>query len=254
MIFDTHAHYSDDRFDPDREILLSGMQDQGVGQIVEVGAGIHSTEDAVSLAHQYDFIYAAVGIHPGEVEELEESHMGWLQKLSQDDKVVAIGEIGLDYHYDSPAKEVQQHWFIRQLQAAAEAQMPVIIHSREAAQDTWEIMREHCAWSNGGVIHCFSYGSDVAEWYLKQGFFLGIGGVVTFDNAKKLKEVVKMAPLEQLVLETDCPYLTPVPHRGKRNDSGYLTHVVDEVAKLKNISREELIHRTEQNAKHLYRL
>lgn len=254
MIFDTHTHYSDDRFDPDRQELLSGMKDRGVGRIVEVGAGVASTKDAIALAHQYDFIYAAVGIHPGEVEELEESHMDWLRELTQDDRVVAVGEIGLDYHYDSPSREVQKHWFIRQLQIAADTEMPVIIHSRDAAQDTWEIMQEHCVWENGGVIHCFSYSPEIARQYLEQGFFLGIGGVVTFENARKLGEVVQMAPLEQLVLETDCPYLTPVPHRGKRNDSGYLTHVVDAVATLKGISREEVITATEQNAERLYRL
>lgn len=254
MIFDTHSHYSDDRFDPDREELLSGMKDRGVGRIVEVGAGIASTKDALALAHQYDFIYAAAGIHPGEVEDLEESHMDWLRELTQDDRVVAVGEIGLDYHYDSPSREIQKQWFIRQLQIAAETEMPVIIHSRDAAQDTWEMMQEHCAWKNGGVIHCFSYSAEVARQYLEQGFFLGIGGVVTFDNARKLKEVVQMAPLEQMVLETDCPYLTPTPHRGKRNDSGYLTHVVDVIATLKGISREEVIAVTEHNAERLYRL
>lgn len=254
MIFDTHTHYSDDRFDPDRQELLSGMRDRSVGRIVEVGAGITSTRDAIALAKQYDFIYAAVGIHPGEVEDLEESHMDWLRGLTQDDRVVAVGEIGLDYHYDSPSREVQKQWFIRQLQIAAETEMPVIIHSRDAAQDTWEIMQEHCAWKNGGVIHCFSYSSETARQYLEQGFFLGIGGVVTFDNAKKLKELVQMAPLEQLVLETDCPYLTPAPHRGKRNDSGFLPHVVDAVATLKGISREEVIAVTERNAERLYRL
>lgn len=254
MIFDTHTHYSDDRFDPDRQELLSGMRDRGVGRIVEVGAGITSTRDAIALAQQYDFIYAAVGIHPGEARDLEESHMDWLRGLTQNDQVVAVGEIGLDYHYDSPSREIQKHWFIRQLQIAAETKMPVIIHSRDAAQDTWEIMQEYCDWKNGGVIHCFSYSSEIARQYLEQGFFLGIGGVVTFDNAKKLKEVVQIAPLEQLVLETDCPYLTPVPHRGKRNDSGYLTHVVDTVAALKGISREEVITVTEHNAERLYRL
>ena len=254
MIFDTHSHYSDDRFDSDRQELLNSMRDKSVGRIVEVGAGIASTGDAVALAHQYDFIYAAVGIHPGEVEDLEESHMDWLRELTQDERVVAVGEIGLDYHYDSPSREMQKQWFIRQLQIAAETEMPVIIHSREAAQDTWDIMQEYCAWKNGGVIHCFSYSSEIARQYLEQGFFLGIGGVVTFDNARKLKEVVQMAPLEQLVLETDCPYLTPTPHRGKRNDSGYLTHVVDTVATLKGISREKVIAVTEHNAEQLYRL
>lgn len=254
MIFDTHSHYSDDRFDSDRQELLNSMRDKSVGRIVEVGAEIASTGDAVALAHQYDFIYAAVGIHPGEVEDLEESHMDWLRELTQDERVVAVGEIGLDYHYDSPSREMQKQWFIRQLQIAAETEMPVIIHSRDAAQDTWDIMQEYCAWKNGGVIHCFSYSSEIARQYLEQGFFLGIGGVVTFDNARKLKEVVQMAPLEQLVLETDCPYLTPTPHRGKRNDSGYLTHVVDTVATLKGISREKVIAETEHNAEQLYRL
>lgn len=254
MIFDTHSHYSDNRFDPDRQALLSGMRDKGVGRIVEVGAGIASTGDAVALSHEYDFIYAAVGIHPGEVQDLEESHMNWLRELTQDRRVVAVGEIGLDYHYDSPSREIQRQWFIRQLQMAAETEMPVIIHSRDAAQDTWEIMQEHCDWENGGVIHCFSYSWETAKQYLEQGFFLGIGGVVTFDNARKLKEVVQMAPLEQLVLETDCPYLTPVPHRGKRNDSGYLLHIVDAVAALKELSPEEVVAVTEQNAERLYRL
>lgn len=254
MIFDTHAHYSDGRFAQDRETILSEMMDRGVGNIVEVGAGVESTKDALVLAHQYDFIYAAVGIHPEEVESLDESHMDWLKELSQDDKVVAMGEIGLDYYYDEPPREIQRYWFMRQLQTAAEAGMPVIIHSRDAAQDTLEVMQEHCDWENGGVIHCFSYSPEIAKIYLEKGFFLGIGGVVTFKNARKLKDVVQMAPLEQLVLETDCPYLTPVPYRGKRNDSGYLTHVVDEIAALKDITREEVIAVTERNARRLYRL
>lgn len=254
MIFDTHAHYSDDRFDPDRQEILTGLWGKGVGRVVEVGAGIPSTREALVLAHQYDFVYAAVGIHPGEAGELKETHMEWLRDWTQDDRVVAVGEIGLDYHYDSPSREIQKQWFIRQLEVASETGMPVIIHSRDAAQDTWDIMQEYCDWKNGGVIHCFSYGPEIADQYLKNGFFLGIGGVVTFDNARKLKEVVKLAPLEQIVLETDCPYLTPSPHRGKRNDSGYLTHVVDAVSEIKGVAREEIIAVTEKNAERLYRL
>lgn len=254
MIFDTHAHYGDDRFDSDRQELLSGLRDKGVGRIVEVGAGIPSTKDALALAHQYDFVYAAVGIHPGEAGEPKEIPTEWLRELTQDDRVVAIGEIGLDYHYDSPSREIQKQWFVRQLEVAADTGMPVIIHSRDAAQDTWDIMQEYCDWKNGGVIHCFSYGPEIASQYLKQGFFLGIGGVVTFENARKLKEVVKLAPLEQIVLETDCPYLTPSPHWGKRNDSGYLPHVVDAISEIKGIAREEVIAVTEKNAERLYRL
>ena len=236
MIFDTHAHYTDARFDEDREELLAGMKARGVGEIVEVGASIQSTKDAVNLAESHDNIYAAVGVHPEDIESLTPEDMQWLADLTHRDKVVAIGEIGLDYYYDEPGRDLQKKWFARQLQVAA------------------DIMNEHCAWQNGGVIHCFSYSPEIAKIYLDKGFYLGIGGVVTFKNSKKLKEVVEMMPLSQMVLETDSPYLTPVPHRGKRNDSGYLTHVVDEIAALKSCDREEIIRITRENAHKLYRI
>ena len=254
MIFDTHAHYPDARFDEDREELLAGMKARGVGEIVEVGASIQSTKDAVNLAESHDNIYAAVGVHPEDIERLTPEDMQWLADLTHRDKVVAIGEIGLDYYYDEPGRDLQKKWFARQLQVAAETQMPVIIHSRDAAKDTLDIMNEHCAWQNGGVIHCFSYSPEIAKIYLDKEFYLGIGGVVTFKNSKKLKEVVEMMPLSQMVLETDSPYLTPVPHRGKRNDSGYLTHVVDGIAALKSCDREEIIRITTENAHKLYRI
>lgn len=254
MIFDTHAHYCDESFDEDREELLRSMKKRGIGRIVEVGASVQSTKDALVLAEKYDFVYAAVGIHPEDIARLSEEDMTWLAGLTEQERVVAVGEIGLDYHYDEPPAGLQKKWFIRQLQIAAQTAMPVIIHSREAAKDTWEIMEEHCAWEHGGVIHCFSYSPEVARQYLQKGFFLGIGGVVTFKNSKKLKEVVKMAPLEQLVLETDAPYLAPAPYRGKRNDSSYLTYVVDMVAELKQVERNEVIRITEENAKSLYHL
>lgn len=254
MIFDTHAHYCDASFDEDRDALLQSMEKRGIGRIVEVGASVRSTKDALALADKYDFVYAAVGIHPEDIARLSEADMDWLADLTGRERVVAVGEIGLDYHYDEPPRELQKRWFIRQLQLAAQTAMPVIIHSREAAKDTWEIMEEYCAWEHGGVIHCFSYSSEVAKQYLQKGFFLGIGGVVTFKNSKKLKEVVEMAPLEQLVLETDAPYLAPTPYRGKRNDSSYLTYVVDMVAGLKQVEPEEIIRITEENAKRLYHL
>lgn len=254
MIIDTHAHYEDSRFDEDREVVLGAMQEVGVGLIVDVGAGIQSTKDAIALSRKYDFVYAAAGIHPEDIERLDSSHMEWLEELSQLEKVVAIGEIGLDYHYDEPERALQKKWFARQLDVAAEVKMPVIIHSREAAQDTLEIMEEHCDWSQGGVIHCFSYAKEMAQIYLDKGFYLGIGGVVTFKNSRKLKDVVRMAPLEQIVLETDAPYLTPVPNRGHRNDSRQLVYVVKEIAQLKGISEEEVIRQTERNARILYRL
>jgi TatD DNase family protein len=206
------------------------------------------------LTKTYDFVYGAVGIHPEEVAHLKPEDMDWLGELSHSEKIVAIGEIGLDYHYEEPGKELQQEWFIHQLQLAEREQLPVIIHSREAAQDTLEIMKEYCDWSQGGVIHCFSYSPEMAKIYLRKGFYLGIGGVVTFKNSKKLKEVVEMAPLEQMVLETDAPYLTPVPNRGQRNDSRQLVYVVDMIAGLKGISPEEVVKVTEENARRLYRL
>ncbi|MCH5268462.1 MAG: TatD family hydrolase [Lachnospiraceae bacterium] len=254
MIFDTHAHYTDGRFDEDRDDLLRSMAEHGIGQIVEIGASVQSTKDAVALADQYDFIYASVGVHPEDIARLTEEDMTWLAELTKRERVVAVGEIGLDYHYDEPPQDLQKKWFIRQLQVAAQTGMPVLIHSREAAKDTLDIMEEHCAWENGGVIHCFSYSWEIAQKYLEKGFYLGIGGVVTFKNSKKLKEVVEKAPLERIVLETDAPYLAPEPYRGKRNDSSYLTYVVDVVAELKQLEREEVIRVTEENAKKLYRL
>lgn len=254
MIFDTHAHYTDKRFEEDRDSLLLSMKDHGVGQIVEVGAGISSTRDAVALAHRYDFVYASVGIHPEEIEQLTEQHMDWFKELAADEKVIAVGEIGLDYYYDEPERSLQKQWFERQLELAKEVNLPVIIHSRDAAQDTLEIMKAHHAEEIGGVIHCFSYSTEMAETYLNMGFFLGIGGVVTFKNSRKLKEVVEMAPLDRLVLETDAPYLTPVPYRGKRNASLYLPYVAQEIARLKGVSEEEVVRVTEENARKLYRL
>lgn len=254
MIIDTHAHYDDARFDEDREALFYSMQDAGVELIVNIGAGIQSTKDTVALSEQYDFVYAAVGIHPEEIAKLSPEHMEWLQELTRQEKVVAVGEIGLDYHYDEPARELQKEWFARQLELAAQVKLPVVIHSRDAAQDTLEIMEKYCDWSQGGVIHCFSYTREMAQIYLDKGFYLGIGGVVTFKNSKKLKEVVKMMPLERIVLETDAPYLAPTPNRGERNDSRQLMYVVKEIAKLKEISEEEVIRQTRSNARALYRL
>ena len=180
--------------------------------------------------------------------------MEWLKSLAADEKIVAIGEIGLDYHYDEPEREVQKKWFARQLDLAYELDMPIIIHSRDAAADTLDIMKEHHGDELNGVIHCFSYSPEMAQIYLDMGYYLGIGGVVTFKNSKKLKEVVKMTPLERIVLETDCPYLTPEPHRGKRNDSSYLKYVVECISKLKGISAEKIIKTTCENAVKMYRI
>ena len=254
MIFDTHAHYDDEAFDQDREAVLQKIREDGVGMIADIGADIASSKKAMELSERYDFIYAVVGVHPSEVEPMQPSDIAWLREMAKKPKVVAIGEIGLDYHYEEPERELQKKWFKAQLELAKEVKLPVSIHSREAAQDTLTIMQQMDMQETGGVIHCFSYGWEMAKIYLDMGFYLGIGGVVTFKNAKKLKEVVQKAPLERIVLETDGPYLAPEPFRGKRNMSSYLTYVAEKIAELKEITPEEVIQITEQNAKRLYHI
>ena len=254
MIFDTHAHYDDEAFDQDREAVLQKIREDGVGMIADIGADIASSKKAMELSERYDFIYAVVGVHPSEVEPMQPSDIAWLREMAKKPKVVAIGEIGLDYHYEEPERELQKKWFKAQLELAKEVKLPVSIHSREAAQDTLTIMQQMDMQETGGVIHCFSYGWEMAKIYLDMGFYLGIGGVVTFKNAKKLIEVVQKAPLERIVLETDGPYLAPEPFRGKRNMSSYLTYVAEKIAELKEITPEEVIQITEQNAKGLYHI
>lgn len=254
MIFDSHAHYDDEAFEEDREELLAGMQAAGITGIVNVGSSLASSERSVALAHQYDFIYAAAGVHPSDTGELNEENYQRLCSLLQDERVVALGEIGLDYYWNEPDPQIQKQWFVRQLNTAAELKKPVIIHSRDAAKDTLDIMKAEAAWDNGGVIHCFSYSVEMAREYLNRGFYLGIGGVLTFNNAKKLREVAEYAPLEQLVIETDCPYLAPVPNRGKRNSSLNLPYVLEKLAEIKQIPREQVEEITFQNARKLYKL
>ena len=253
MIFDTHAHYDDDAFDEDRETLLTQLKAAGIERVVNVGASIHSSHTTLELIEKHDFLYGAIGVHPSETEELNEEWMNWLEEKSHEKKVVAIGEIGLDYHWEEPAKDIQKHWFVRQLDLARKVKLPVIIHSRDAAADTLEIMKEHGR-DLGGVIHCFSYTKEMAREYLNMGFFLGIGGVLTFKNARVIKEVASEIPLSSIVLETDSPYLAPVPYRGKRNNSMYLKEVVKQLAQIKQVSEETVITTTLANAKRLYRL
>lgn len=208
----------------------------------------------MNMVDKYPNVYGAIGVHPNETGELDEEGMIWLKEQSSHPKIVAIGEIGLDYYWDEPDREIQKKWFIRQLDLAREVSLPIIIHSRDAAKDTLDIMKAEKSQELGGVIHCFSYGKEMAREYLNMGFYLGIGGVLTFKNAKKLKEVVEYMPMEQLVLETDCPYLAPVPNRGKRNSSLNLTYVVKEISEIKGISEEEVIKITNQNARTMYRI
>mgnify|MGYP005789056209 FL=1 len=254
MIFDTHAHYDDEAFDEDRDSLLKSLPENGIESAVNVSSNIASVQATLALIKKYPFLYGAVGIHPNETGELDESRFQWLEQMTQMPKVVAVGEIGLDYYWDEPEREIQKEWFVRQLNMARKVKLPVIIHSRDAAKDTLDIMKGEKSWEIGGVIHCFSYGKEIAKEYLDMGFFLGIGGVLTFQNGKKLKEVAEYAPLEQIVLETDCPYLSPVPNRGRRNSSLNLPYVVKALADIRHISEQEVIDITDQNAKRLYRI
>lgn len=254
MIFDTHAHYDDDRFAPDRGELLSGMNGNGIGRIINVGASFEGCKNSLMLAQEYDFIYAALGVHPSDIADLTEESCEWIRQHLSEPKVVAVGEIGLDYYWDKEpeVQARQREWFRYQLQLAKESALPVSIHSREAAADTMEIMKEAAADGIPGVIHCYSYSKEQALEYIDMGYYIGVGGVVTFKNARKLKETVEAIPLERILLETDCPYMAPEPNRGKRNSSLYLTYVADAIAGLKGVTPEEVKTVTYENALRLF--
>lgn len=254
MIFETHAHYEDEAFDIDREELFELFVKNGINHIVNVGSEVGTIDKILSLANQYPFLYAAVGIHPSSTAELNEETFAWLREKAKHPKNLAIGEIGLDYYWDTPDREIQKKWFERQIELARELELPMIIHSRDAANDTYSILKASKAEEIGAIIHCFGYGVEQARQYLNMNCYLGIGGVVTFTNGKKLKEVVEYAPLEKLVLETDSPYLAPVPNRGKRNNSLNLTYVAQEIARLKQVDYETVLRVTQENAMKFYRL
>lgn len=254
MIFDSHAHYDDHAYDGDREEILPALARDGVGTVVNVGASLEGTRRTVELIRKYPFMYGAAGVHPDEVGELNEETFAWLREQCLQKKIVAVGETGLDYYWDKESHEVQKKWFVRQLKLAKELSLPVIVHSREAAADTMEILKQEYSPQTPAVIHCYSYSPELAREYVKMGYYLGIGGVVTFKNAKKLKEVVLETPLERILLESDCPYLAPEPYRGKRNDSRNLTYVAKAVADIKGLTPEAVIEATEKNAGTFYRL
>lgn len=256
MIFETHAHYDDDKFNEDRDALLRSLPEEGVGVVINSGASVESTRDTIRLAQEYAHVYAAVGVHPSEISELDETFIDWMREQASWEKTVAIGEIGLDYYWDKEpeVQERQRYWFGRQIELAREIGLPIIVHSRDAAADTMQVMKEHHAEEIPGVIHCFSYSKEMALEFIKMGYYIGVGGVVTFKNAKKLIETVEAIPLERILLETDCPYMAPEPYRGKRNNSLYLTYVRDKIAEIKGISPEEVERVTEENARKLLSL
>ncbi len=252
MMIDTHIHLDDSAFDEDRQQLLRDFKDAGIDKIVNIGANLRTSERSLALAKAHADVYAVVGVHPSDSDELDEEHLEKIKEMAQDEKVLAIGEIGLDYYWDNVDRKVQKHWFYRQLELAHTLALPIVIHSRDAAQDTYSILKEMHAEKLGGVVHCYSYSLEMAKEFEKLGLFFGIGGVLTFQNAKKLKEVVAYLSMDQIVLETDAPYLAPVPFRGKRNSSLYLPYVVEEIARIKGLDREEVMRRSTENAMKLY--
>lgn len=254
MIFETHAHYDDDAFDIDRDELLAHMQENGIETVVNIAASLKSVQTTMDLTKQYAHVYGAVGVHPSETEELNEENFAWMKEMAKDEKCLAIGEIGLDYHYPDPERDVQKTWFIRQMELAKEINKPVIIHSREAAADTMEILSNSDFKDVTGVMHCYSYSVEIARELMKMDYYFGIGGVVTFSNAKKLVQAVNEIPMDRILLETDCPYLAPTPHRGERNSSLYLPLVVNKIAEIKGISYDEVVQITCDNAKRFFKL
>lgn len=248
MIFESHAHYDDEAFDEDRKELLDALPAQGIGRVINVCAEVEGWDRTVDLMERYPYIYGAVGVHPDDVGALDEEKIQRMHQICRMEKTVAVGEIGLDYYWDKENHEKQIYWFERQLEVAREEKLPFIIHSRDAAKDTLDTMKRLHAGDIGGVVHCFSYGKEMAREYLDMGLSLGIGGVLTFKNARKPVEVVEYAPLESLLLETDSPYLAPVPNRGKRNSSLNIPYVVAKIAEIKGVSREEVEEITWKNS------
>ena len=277
-IFDTHAHLCDAAFDDEREAIIADLGANGVGAFTEIGFDLPSSRAALALAERYPQVYAAVGFHPDHSDHLREEDVETLRQMVENDqKIVAIGEIGLDYHYTregilrraaasgqepdpeslataDPDPEIQKACFRRMLQLARALGLPINVHSREAAQDTYDLIVEEHGYENSGIIHCFGYPVEMAERFVKLGLYVGVGGVVTFKNARKLKEVVERIPIERIVLETDCPYMAPVPKRGTRNDPRNLLYVVDEIAALREMDPAEVIRITSENAKRVYRI
>ncbi|HHW66114.1 MAG TPA: TatD family hydrolase [Epulopiscium sp.] len=252
MYFESHAHYDDEAFNEDRDELLLSLKDSGIGYVIQSAANISSSKAGIELAKKYDFIYCAIGVHPHDTEELDEEKFKELKSLAAEEKVVAIGEIGLDYYYDNAPRDLQKYWFERQMELSKEVNLPVIIHSREASQDTFDLIEK--VKPVGGVIHCYSGSVEMAKEYVKKGFYIGVGGTVTFKNAKKVVEVVKEIPLSSILIETDAPYLSPVPLRGKRNDSRNLKYVVEKIAEIKDITSEDVAKITMENGKKLFKI
>ena len=253
MIFETHAHYDDEKFDEDRAELLSSMQENGIGRIINVSANLESLENTRKLMEVYPFIYGAFGLHPDEVGDLNEDVMARMRELCRMEKAVAVGEIGLDYYWDKENHEKQEYWFRRQIQLAVKLGKPIAIHDREAHGDVMRILKEEKAFENTRVLmHCYSGSAEMARQYLTMGCYFSIAGPVTYKNAKKAPEIIAAIPLDHMCIETDAPYLTPMPFRGRRNDPSYVRYTAMKIAELKGISLEEVARATCETAKRFY--
>lgn len=254
MLFDSHAHLNDARFDKDIDEIIKRAKEEGVKYILNPGADFASSVASINLAEKYDMIYAAVGVHPHDAKEMDEDTISLLRELSKKNKVMAIGEIGLDYHYDFSPRDIQKKWFREQIRLAKEVKLPIIIHDRDANQDVMNILKEEKAFEVGVLLHCYSGSAELAKEYIKLGAYISIAGPVTFKNARKTVEVVEQIPLEYLMIETDSPYLTPMPYRGKRNESSYVQYVADKIAQIKGISYEQVANQTCENAKKFFNI
>jgi len=248
MLFDSHAHLDDARFDEDRDLMMERARQRGVRYIMNPGANLEGSYRSVALSQTYPEIYAAVGIHPHDAKSASESVWQELLELAKNPKVKAIGEIGLDYYYDFSPRDTQKEVFRYQIRMAKSLSLPIIVHDRDAHQDIYDLLVEEDAFSNGVLMHCFSGSAQLAKDYVKRGAYISLAGPLTFKNARKSHEVVLEVPLERLMIETDAPYLTPMPFRGKRNESSYVHYVCEEMARLKHLSYEEVAQATCHNA------
>ncbi len=248
-IFDSHAHYTDKAFNDDRKNMLDSLKESGICGVINCGADLKSSEESISLSEKYDYIYCACGVHPEEVDGLSENYIDILRNMAKIEKCVAIGEIGLDYYWRQDNKELQKKVFEEQILLAKELGLPIIVHDREAHEDTLAILKKY---KPKGVLHCFSGSVETAKEILKLGMYIGLGGAVTFKNAKKPVEVAEMLPLDRLLLETDCPYMAPVPMRGKRNYSAYIEYVAEKIGEIKDIDPQTVTDQATENTKTLF--
>lgn len=254
MLFDSHSHYNDEKFNEDRDSLLLSMPENNVGLIMNACSSTEEIPDIIELTRKYPFVYGSVGVHPHEVENMTENDIEILKKYAADGKIKAIGEIGLDYFYDNSPRDLQKKWFARQIELACELNLPIIVHDRDAHADTMDILKQCHAERCGGVFHCYSGSAEMVREVLNLGMYIAFGGSLTFKKSVKPKEAAAVVPLDRILTETDCPYLTPEPYRGKRNSSLYMYLVAEKLAEIKGVSVEEIENATYENAKRCFKI